>query len=227
MYDQQLKHNKQQLQAVRHIVAGTARPGPYLIFGPPGTGKTVTMVEAMKQVLKGILEATLLVCAPSNSAADLLAERLNKHVENRHILRFYAPSRDRASIPESIINCSNYVKGDGIVLSPKEELVKYRVIVSTLTTAGRSVVVHFTMTVIYSRMHFAELPQPLSHLVILRISSSMRLVRLQRWKRSLVWQASWTPTKVTSSWLVIQNSWVRCSGHRLPRIVDSVSFKNQ
>lgn len=51
------------MQAVRNIVAGTSRPAPYIVFGPPGTGKTVTIVEAMKQVgkhfvLKDILEVT-------------------------------------------------------------------------------------------------------------------------------------------------------------------------
>lgn len=31
-------------------MAGTSLPCPYLVFGPPGTGKTVTIVEAIKQV---------------------------------------------------------------------------------------------------------------------------------------------------------------------------------
>lgn len=49
-YDAKLHSNKEQEQAVKNIVAGTSRPVPYLVFGPPGTGKTVTIVEAIKQV---------------------------------------------------------------------------------------------------------------------------------------------------------------------------------
>lgn len=50
LFDQQLATNTEQVKAVRQIVQGTSRPAPYLIFGPPGTGKTVTVVEAIKQV---------------------------------------------------------------------------------------------------------------------------------------------------------------------------------
>ena len=49
-YDVKLHNNKEQEQAVKNIVTGTSRPIPYLVFGPPGTGKTVTIVEAIKQV---------------------------------------------------------------------------------------------------------------------------------------------------------------------------------
>ena len=42
--------NERQIAAVSRIVSGQCRPTPYLLFGPPGTGKTITVVEAILQV---------------------------------------------------------------------------------------------------------------------------------------------------------------------------------
>jgi len=50
LFTKEIETNKEQLTAIQHIVKGTSRPAPYLIFGPPGTGKTTTLVEAIKQV---------------------------------------------------------------------------------------------------------------------------------------------------------------------------------
>ena len=49
-YNPMIEDNAEQLTAVKNIVAGSSGSCPYIIFGPPGTGKTVTCVEAMKQV---------------------------------------------------------------------------------------------------------------------------------------------------------------------------------
>lgn len=51
MFNRQLENNPQQHAAVLRIVAGSSKPAPHLVFGPPGTGKTITLVEAMNQVL--------------------------------------------------------------------------------------------------------------------------------------------------------------------------------
>ncbi|HAD14126.1 MAG TPA: AAA family ATPase, partial [Saprospirales bacterium] len=45
-----------------------------VVHGPPGTGKTTTLVAAIKALSQ--TEQTVLVTAPSNTAADLLTERL-------------------------------------------------------------------------------------------------------------------------------------------------------
>jgi ATP-dependent RNA/DNA helicase IGHMBP2 len=45
-----------------------------IIHGPPGTGKTTTIVEAVRELTKKM--NNLLLCAPSNTAVDLLTERL-------------------------------------------------------------------------------------------------------------------------------------------------------
>ena len=135
--DDQVSNNPEQRAAVSAIVAGRSGRAPYLVFGPPGTGKTVTLVEAIKQVWRledG--ETHILACAPSNTAADLLAVRLARHVPANQIIRLNALSRADEAIPAGVRQYSN-IGPDGLFIPTMAELSKYRIIVSTLVTAGK------------------------------------------------------------------------------------------
>jgi ATP-dependent RNA/DNA helicase IGHMBP2 len=67
-----------------------------ILHGPPGTGKTTTLVEAIVQTLE--IENQVLVCAPSNAAVDLLVEKLSER--NIYVLRIGHPAR----VIEEILN---------------------------------------------------------------------------------------------------------------------------
>ncbi|XP_061178747.1 putative helicase MOV-10 [Saccostrea echinata] len=139
-FDRKIESNQEQQLAVTNIVTGTSRPAPYIVFGPPGTGKTVTIVEALLQIYYYQPKAHILACAPSNNAADLLAERIlgSSIVTRRHLLRLNAYSRHWLSVPEKIRDCCNFNKRSSQYFYPTvEDLMKYRVIITTLVTAGR------------------------------------------------------------------------------------------
>lgn len=67
-----------------------------IIHGPPGTGKTTTLVQAVAEVVKA--EKQTLVCAPSNTAADLLVEKMLE--QGLKVLRLGHP----ASITDAILS---------------------------------------------------------------------------------------------------------------------------
>jgi ATP-dependent RNA/DNA helicase IGHMBP2 len=78
--------NESQLAAVRHVQAAQ---DVAIIHGPPGTGKTTTLVQAILETIRR--ERRVLVCAPSNTAVDLLTEKLAERGVN--VIRMGNPSR--------------------------------------------------------------------------------------------------------------------------------------
>ncbi|XP_041460739.1 RNA helicase Mov10l1-like [Lytechinus variegatus] len=126
------KLNARQRSAVMRILKGEGRPTPYILFGPPGTGKTITIVETILQIHKHLPSSRILACTPSNSAADLLAERLHQSgaVKKVDMVRLNSFRRSDMNIPECIHQyCSN---GEEL-----RAVSHHRIIISTCSTGGQ------------------------------------------------------------------------------------------
>lgn len=78
--------NKTQEHAVSEVLRAK---DVMVVHGPPGTGKTTTLVEAIHETLQR--ESQVLVCAQSNMAVDWISERLVDRGIN--VLRIGNPSR--------------------------------------------------------------------------------------------------------------------------------------
>ena len=79
--------NQSQQQAVQNILSARDLA---IVHGPPGTGKTTTLVQAIKALVAQNKEQ-ILVVAPSNTAVDLLSEKLS--LEGLNVLRIGNPAR--------------------------------------------------------------------------------------------------------------------------------------
>ncbi|KAH9477003.1 RNA helicase Mov10l1 [Psilocybe cubensis] len=126
--------NEEQKMAVC-AVALNQSPIPHLISGPPGTGKTRTVVETVLQIFHRQPEACVLLCAPSNPATDTLALRLHKHLKQDEMLRLNDPNRTFAEVPD-VIKPYCYVENDKFSLPPWKTLMRYRVVVCSCLDAG-------------------------------------------------------------------------------------------
>lgn len=78
--------NDSQLDAMKKVMT-TADVA--FIHGPPGTGKTTTLSQAIAGIAR--LEGQVLVCAPSNAAVDVLVEKLDEL--GLSVLRIGHPAR--------------------------------------------------------------------------------------------------------------------------------------
>ena len=79
--------NASQQAAVNRILAANEVA---VVHGPPGTGKTTTLVQAIKAIIQQERQQVLVV-APSNTAVDLLSEKLSD--QGMNVLRVGNPAR--------------------------------------------------------------------------------------------------------------------------------------
>ncbi|KAK7052594.1 RNA helicase [Favolaschia claudopus] len=130
-----IAEDEEQLDTVLAIVNQPPGSPPFVVFGPPGTGKTVTIVEAIHQILLRDPAARVLACAPSNKAADLIAQKLTT-LGTLQLFRLNSLSRKHEDLPRELEKFSS--ANDNLIFAfpVAEDLAKYRVIVATCLSAG-------------------------------------------------------------------------------------------
>ncbi|KAJ3116054.1 hypothetical protein HDU96_010520 [Phlyctochytrium bullatum] len=121
-------------KAVQSIIEQKYGEVPFLIWGPPGTGKTKTCIEAIYQILQSNPQHRVLACAPSSSAADTITRRLKAFLQPKQLIRLIAPTRAYTEVPEELLLYT--VSRDGhFDLPPIQDVLASRVVVCTCEEA--------------------------------------------------------------------------------------------
>lgn len=79
--------NEPQRQAIKFAISNEIS----IIHGPPGTGKTYTLVELIQQLVER--GQRVLVCGPSNVSVDTILERLARVLPGNSLIRIGHPAR--------------------------------------------------------------------------------------------------------------------------------------
>ncbi|KAI4368363.1 hypothetical protein MLD38_016929 [Melastoma candidum] len=124
--------DEEQICAVEKILGCKGVP-PYVIYGPPGTGKTMTIVETVTQLYLNRKDARILICTPSNSAADHILESLIEKVDqiqDHEIFRLNAANRSYDDVnPDHVRFC--FYDEEIFKCPPLRALLRYYIIIST------------------------------------------------------------------------------------------------
>ncbi|KAG9187336.1 helicase MOV-10 [Alternaria panax] len=127
--------NYEQAHAVNDVCNNSYGTLPYLISGPPGTGKTRTLVEIAMQLLNTTDVKHLLICAPSEAAADTLALRLKGYLTRMQLFRLNRPGRADNEVPRELLQYC-HIENDMFSLPPFRELMAFNVVVTSCQDAA-------------------------------------------------------------------------------------------
>ena len=132
--------NAEQRRAVAALLLGGGRRLPYALFGPPGTGKSVTLVEAILQVRANFgPHARVLAAAPTNFSADLIASALAAAgVKAGEMLRLNDPRHPPAQTKDDVRPFCRYDEATGYYRLPAaDELRGAAIVVASCVAAVR------------------------------------------------------------------------------------------
>ncbi len=153
--------NVHQKMSVSMILSKENGLAPIVIHGPPGTGKTKTVVEAVNQIINLNLKnhnkckntPRILMTAPSDIACDVLCSRLAKTLHGKYdMLRMNLPQRQINEIVlMDVLGHCHTSKATGLFEIPEAlELKKYKVIVCTCAAAALFLANHHGLIDLFS-----------------------------------------------------------------------------
>lgn len=133
--------NEEQKTAIVNIVQCKNGQIPYILDGPPGTGKTRVIVASIEEIIRDTQKQNfVLVCSSSNSACDEIFGRLLTIFDCNEIFRLYTVSHERKKVEERYIKFCNWDEETKAFTMPDlKYLYSQRVIICTLAVAGNLV----------------------------------------------------------------------------------------
>ena len=148
-FNKNIMDNREQIQAVKNIFNAKSYPAPFLLFGPLGTGKTNTIVEAICQLWKLAPTSNILVCTASNSACDEIAIRLLKYIpkDQNNLFRIYAASVDISNINEDLMETCN-IELNTQYYPPLQNIYKTRIVFSSISKQYIAGIVNLIVVVV-------------------------------------------------------------------------------
>ena len=211
-YDKQL--NFEQRKAVDAIIKKQYGAVPFIISGPPGTGKTKTLVEAALQLLRSAASANerchLLICVPSDSAADTIATRLQSHLNRTELFRLNGWTRSFAEVPQSLM-LHSYSENDLFAIHPFATMMNFKVVVTTCRDAEM---------LVQARLTNVDLAVLTTQLSVIASTASAQPLRLH-WSALLLDEAAQaTEAEVLIPLTVVQPGTQAYAGfHSLPQFI--------
>ncbi|KAK5095142.1 hypothetical protein LTS08_008304 [Lithohypha guttulata] len=124
--------NESQKQAIKFALAS---PQIALIHGPPGTGKTSTIVELVLQFLKK--GERVLVCGPSNISVDNIVERIVASSPATPIVRMGHPARLLSSVLDHSLEVLTRTSEAGAIVKDIREEIDQKIASTKKAKGGK------------------------------------------------------------------------------------------